>query len=688
MINAIKNYMILPSEMSEFEQNYLARMNSIGLKFFYLHLPVLVTIAFLNDTGPLLAAALTALTCAGPYIASKCWDSKRAVSTVLGITAMFMGGLLVHFGQGPVQIEMHFYFFVLIALLAVFANPMVVVAAAVTAALHHTVLWVMLPASIFNYEAPFWVVAIHAAFVVLESVAACFIARSFFDNVIGLEKIVGLRTAEVDKRNNDMRRILNSVRQGFFTIDLEGNISEERSAAVEKLLGPIGESETLIDVLRRHSDHAADWYELGLEDVVADLMPLDVVLDQLPSRVVADGKTISVASRAIHDGEQLTGLAIVLTDISAEIEREKLEEESREMVAIVEHCSRDENGFLDFYQECSALIDQLLDLDIRGTRDITLIKRQIHTLKGNSAIFGLSRLSRACHVVEDFIEENGSLPDEAAWQGVRDAWDTASENMVKLIGEPSDGLEVAQASVEKILSGLLNDNSREEMAIEIASWYLEPTKLPLQRISTQVKSLAERLGKGGVEVSMKDNTLRLDSAEWSGFWSSFIHVIRNAVDHGIESSAEREEQGKLPSGQISIATSIANQKFEISISDDGRGIDWDRVTEVAYKKGLAAETQEDLVEALFADGVSTADEVTETSGRGVGMAAIREECKKRDGQIKVESVAGEGTVFRFQFPVKTMAPSILRRLSKKEIAKPERTLCDLSDPACRELVSK
>ncbi|EMB17797.1 multi-sensor signal transduction histidine kinase, partial [Rhodopirellula europaea 6C] len=225
MIQSTLQYLKLPHVTSEFEETYLERMNKIAACFFILHLPVFVAIAYLNDTGPLMAFVLTSAVLFGPLLAMKTWSSKRAISTVMGIAAMFMGGLLVHFGQGPVQIEMHFYFFVLIALLAVFANPMVIVAAAVTAALHHALLWMLLPSSIFNYEAPFWVVAIHAAFVVLESIAACFIARSFFDNVIGLEKKVAQRTAEVEARNNDMRMILNSVKQGFFTITNTGVIS-------------------------------------------------------------------------------------------------------------------------------------------------------------------------------------------------------------------------------------------------------------------------------------------------------------------------------------------------------------------------------------------------------------------------------------------------------------------------------
>jgi hypothetical protein len=185
------------------------------LAFFALHVPVFALIALFNGTGPLLALGLTSAVLVGPALAYFGLKNPRTVSVVYGFTAMLMGGLLVHFGQGPMQIEMHFYFFALIAMLALFGNPVVILTAAVTVALHHLVLWFLLPSAVFNYQAPIWVVLVHAAFVVLESVAAVFIARSFFDNVIGLEKIVNARTRELDARHREMRLVLDNVDQAL-----------------------------------------------------------------------------------------------------------------------------------------------------------------------------------------------------------------------------------------------------------------------------------------------------------------------------------------------------------------------------------------------------------------------------------------------------------------------------------------
>jgi signal transduction histidine kinase len=187
----------LPPEITQFELAYLRRINRIALVFFALHVPVFTLIAWANQTGPGTAVVLTTLVWLGPALAHTTLTSPRTISLLHGIAGMFMGALLVHFGQGPAQIEMHFYFFVVLAMCSVFGNPMVIVVSTVTVALHHLVLWVALPDSVFNYDASWWVVALHALFVTLEAIATCFIARSFFDNVIRLERKLDASIAEL-----------------------------------------------------------------------------------------------------------------------------------------------------------------------------------------------------------------------------------------------------------------------------------------------------------------------------------------------------------------------------------------------------------------------------------------------------------------------------------------------------------
>ena len=148
-----------------------------------------------------------------------------------------------------------------------------IVASAATVLLHHGILWWILPSSVFNYDAPFWVVGVHALFVVLESVVVAAVARSFFDNVIGLERKVQHRTRQLEARNNYMRMVLNSLQEGLLTIDPSGEIQTERSASVDKLLESIGPKDSFADVLGRHDPEVAKWLDLGLEEVFRGMLP-------------------------------------------------------------------------------------------------------------------------------------------------------------------------------------------------------------------------------------------------------------------------------------------------------------------------------------------------------------------------------------------------------------------------------
>ena len=145
LLERLLKTIVLPKQISAFEHTYLRRVNRIALVFFLLHIPFFVAVAAFNDTGPLLAGVLTSLVVVGPVLATVALRNPRAVSLVFGFTAMLMGGLLVHFGQGPMQIEMHFYFFATLAMLAVFANPLVVILAAATVGAHHLIFWFVLP---------------------------------------------------------------------------------------------------------------------------------------------------------------------------------------------------------------------------------------------------------------------------------------------------------------------------------------------------------------------------------------------------------------------------------------------------------------------------------------------------------------------------------------------------------------
>lgn len=647
MFRRLRDYLLLPSELSDFERSYLARMNRIGFYFFASHIPVFTLIAAFNGTNALLAFGLTTFLVSGPILASRFLSNPRHVSITFGFLAMGLGGLLVHFGQGPMQIEMHFYFFVLIALLAVFANPAVILTAAVTAAVHHLTLWVLLPRSVFNYDASIWTVVVHALFVVLESIAACFVARSFFDDVIGLDHIVQLRTAEVEAKNAAMRLVFDTVDQGFVTIDRAGVMSPERSAVVARWLGPAPASELLADYLEPVSARFAASFRLGWEAVIDDVLPLELNLAQLPSEVAVGERILRLAYTPILEGDALVRVLVVMTDITAERGRELAEIEQRDILHVVDRILRDKAGFLEFLAECEGMIEALRE----GTLGLAQAKRLIHTLKGNAAIYGLGGVSSAWHLVEDRMEESGLVPGEEDLAGVFELWGAFRGRLSGLLGEElRSRVELDDAEYAEILSRAMEGAPPQELAERIRSWKREPVRKRLARVAEQARSVAERLGKPGLEIDVEDAGIRLEAGEWAPFWSSFVHVVRNAVDHGIEPRDERVAKGKPAEGRLVLGGVQDGDAFVVSITDDGRGISWSKLRERALEHGLPAATHDDLVQALFADGVSTRDEASEYSGRGVGMGAVASACMARGGSVSVESTPDRGTTVRFLFP--------------------------------------
>ena len=672
-LNKLVEYMVLPPLDTELEFSYVKRINTIFLLSLTAHLPIFSFIAWFNDTGALLATVLTALTLVGPYAAYFGLTSQRQISVVMGIASMIMGGILVHIGQGSAQIEMHFYFFVMLSILVAYRNPLVIVAAAGTAAVHHFTLWALLPSSVFEHEAPFWLVSVHAGFVVVQAVAISIVARQFYDSTAQLEKRVAMRTVEVEFANREIRELLDSVQQGFLKLDCFGQIGSKHSRAVADLLGDIPASNLFTDMLARHDRGAAEWFQMGLDDVFAGIMPLELTLEQLPKQLKSNSRYLSLEYAPIFSSGELTHVVVVVSDITAVVEREKLEVESREFMAIIDRIAADQVAFLEFFEEAESLINKLRE---RTPAVNDEIKRDLHTLKGNSAIFGLVRITQACHAIEDYIAENNELPASNLWTELFQAWASTRGNLRRLMSDTEIKVTLGDDEYSAVLLAILNNAPKAQLAKRVAAWRLEPTRRRLECIAEQTTSLGVRLGKGELNVEVKDNGLRTDPKHWAKFWSSLVHAIRNSVDHGIETGEERLRQNKPENGTIRLSTLIEGSNYVVSIQDDGRGIQWERIQSAARQAELPSESEHDLKDALFSVGVTTRSSVTEISGRGVGMAAVRESCRSLGGVIEVQSKLGEGTEFRFVFPIESMAHEMHTLLCKYGIDNPNAITCD------------
>jgi two-component system chemotaxis sensor kinase CheA len=133
-----------------------------------------------------------------------------------------------------------------------------------------------------------------------------------------------------------------------------------------------------------------------------------------------------------------------------------------------------------------------------------------------------------------------------------------------------------------------------------------------------------------------------------------MHIVRNAIDHGIESPDERAAAGKTPVAKICLSASHDGSQIVVEVSDDGRGLDSAKILKKARERHLVGDAQlsdADIVELIFKPGFSTADTVTTVSGRGVGMDVVRRQVEKLRGRVDVESKPGSGTKFTIRLPL-------------------------------------
>ena len=175
-------------EVNQTERDYLKKVNFWMLLLCLVHVPFIAGIAAYFETGVLSALVVGAVIALGPLIIYSVKKDAKITSVVLGIAFMGFSALLIHHARG--MIEMHFHIFTFIAMLIVFANPWVIIAAAGTIAVHHVSFYFLLPKSVFNYEASFGIVVVHAIFVVIETIPAAIIANTFNKFIITQGSII------------------------------------------------------------------------------------------------------------------------------------------------------------------------------------------------------------------------------------------------------------------------------------------------------------------------------------------------------------------------------------------------------------------------------------------------------------------------------------------------------------------
>jgi len=185
---------------------------------------------------------------------------------------------------------------------------------------------------------------------------------------------------------------------------------------------------------------------------------------------------------------------------------------------------------------------------------------------------------------------------------------------------------------------------------------MTPIAVVTDRLPRAARDIARRRGRD-VELTIEGADIELDRAIVDELADPVLHLLRNAIDHGIEPPEERRMRGKQPRGTLGVTVRRLRDRVVLELADDGRGIDVERLKSLAVERGLLtmddarALPERDAVMLCCLLGLSTAADVTDVSGRGVGMDAVKRAIEQVGGTLEIESTRGQGTRFRLSLPL-------------------------------------
>ncbi|MEN6623017.1 MAG: chemotaxis protein CheA [Smithella sp.] len=239
---------------------------------------------------------------------------------------------------------------------------------------------------------------------------------------------------------------------------------------------------------------------------------------------------------------------------------------------------------------------------------------------------------------------------------------TKLDDLIDMVGE----LVITQSMIQQDLNNQVNAD--KQLIRDISQFFritstlqqvsttlrMIPIKQTFQRLTRLVRDLAKSSGKS-VAVELIGEDTEIDRNMVDEIYNPLVHMIRNSVDHGLESPEERIKLGKTEKGLIQLKAYHRGGNIVIEITDDGRGLDKNKILQKALKNGIIQSeeglTDQEIYKFIFLPGLSTAEKVTNVSGRGVGMDVVRQAVEKLRGKIEIESSLGVGTTFITRFPL-------------------------------------
>lgn len=482
----------------------------------------------------------------------------------------------------------------------------------------------------------------------------------------------------VVERTFALQSILDNVGQGFLVLARELKISREYSLECVQIFGKEIGNMSLSALLYPNDVEEQMFLDDLIRDILASNDPehVDLLMPLLPEEVMIRNKPIKLEFRIIQS-EQLKHIPnaqntfmVVLTDVSEQRHLENLIESERNtlkmVVAAVVHHRDLIDSLKDYALFIEKTLENMLQKKVSSEEKLATVFRAIHTFKGTFAQLGLISSTKNLHEIESQLakwkEPMSSGMTFVQWMNqlnlhevIRKDFDTLVDYLGKDFLKQDELLFVDKErllDIEFDVMRLFDGDEGNRILKQLRQLRYKPFKSLLEPLKPYVMRLSEELNKPMAPLAIIGDDLAVDLDVYSGLSKSLVHIVRNAMDHGIESIEERHLLNKPYLGNITCELTLEVDQLILSISNDGKTIDLQTIRDKAGRLGYEVKDMPDdqLLMLLFEDAFSTATDVSLMSGRGIGLSAVKYEVEKIEGSIDVASDENM-TVFKIRMPI-------------------------------------
>lgn len=473
--------------------------------------------------------------------------------------------------------------------------------------------------------------------------------------------------------------LVNSLGQGFLSFDIQGNCGPVYSQACLDLLETDPSGKGIADVLKVPEDQRVDFRDwLDVLFMPNHALSFEDVVRFLPQSFVhSQGRRVSLLYRPIRDNAgALVQVVVIATDRTEEHEAQLQAQKQQGYANMICGIFKERNQFLATLTQIRKFLE-ILPENVRR-ENAPPILRLLHTLKAAVKHFHMDDLGDVVRQLENDLRADQINSDDEFRKQLKVGQNKIQENLNlimalvrDLIGQDYEGMGNTYEIAEGTLYDFVADMRARHADPELIKIYLKkiaaaPINDSFRSFERELRDLCEITGKQVKPVRFTGSNPRILTKALQEFIFSLTHICRNIIDHGIEPSVMRISNGKDPFGQVSIHSDVVlddvsgQELLHIIISDDGAGIDPARVrAKLASTDPQGAWRNQDdhaVIQNIFSWGFSTRDNVTDLSGRGVGMEVVEREVKNLGGRIEVFSQINQGTRFDIKIPYSLELP--------------------------------